>query len=118
MASPTRRSVDRSTQRFVEQLKNIHAGPIRELQAEHEKLAKLVTSNAITEDEANTGKLRAQQRYQDALRKSREEQQKLSGSRSGKDQADAGGAPTRRLTNRARRMMAREERRSAWQSGQ
>jgi hypothetical protein len=86
--------LDRSTQRFVDQLKNAHAGPIRELQAEHEKLAKLVTSNAITEDEANTGKLRAQQRYQDALRKSREEQQKLSGNRGGKDQADAGGTPT------------------------
>ncbi len=86
--------LDRSTQRFVDQLKNAHAGPIRELQAEHEKLAKLVTSNAITEDEANTGKLRAQQRYQDALRKSREEQQKLSGSRGGKDQTDAGGTPT------------------------
>ncbi len=67
--------------KFAAEVKGIPDAPLRRLNAEHEKLAKALESNLITQEEWSAGAAKAQARYQADLRRSREETERLNQSR-------------------------------------
>lgn len=68
---------EKGLDKFADQVKKVDAGPVGKLREEFRKLDAAVAAELLTEEQAASGRIAAQRRYQAELRKTREERQRM-----------------------------------------